>query len=120
MVFHFTAVTLNPFFNLAACCVESVTDGHIDIFVRMVVTVCFVHNDFFAWHADIESDVVEAALGLAFVWGADGHAAADDFVRVLFQHFNFFADTCFHSVRMIGVAKDNLQWRLHLISQVLF
>lgn len=68
-----------------ACGREGVTQGYVDVFVRVVISAMVAHDHSLAGQADFESDRVHVPLVVAMVGKLERNSTADDVLTVVLQ-----------------------------------
>jgi hypothetical protein len=106
---HFSRVILEE----AAGRIEGVTDGDVDILVRMVLGARMPDMDVLARNGDAEAYVVELSLPMVAVRSLYDDIAADDAIVKVFELVGHFADARFDGWRGLHILKADPQRSLH-------
>lgn len=80
--------------KLTSSCFECITDGHVNIVMRMMFTSGVTHDDFAAGRTYVDGYMVDIAFVVVLVRCLDGHSTTYDFAIEVLELLNPPANGC--------------------------
>jgi len=105
---HFPALNADMLFDLALGYVKGVAQGHVHIFVRLLIVMFAAYHNMFAGNFKVDADMKEITLMLVLMFEFQRNLATDDVVAELLQFRRLLADSRFYGIGVWEAAKRNL------------
>lgn len=106
---HFPGVVFQP----SADGTEGISDGHVSIFVGVILFRVSVHYELFAGDFKSDHDFKDSSLASVAVGKCKRDMAAGDAIAIAFQCLHMLADIGFHRVGPFETSKCDFQRNLH-------
>lgn len=114
-----SSLATHVIFNLPLGGIEGFADGHHEVAPNALLAGLAVHDDFFAWKRDVDSDVIQVATPMVAMGHLDHDSAASDSRAELVELGGVLTHYLLDLLRTPHPLERDLHWQLHGVRSLL-